>query len=125
MSQLANMKERFLKEPTLISQLPLRLSNNCELSEIVGICSQCNREVGEHVHGVITQPLPDLISFDAHGICADCLNIFPLYGRVRGTASGMQMEWVHKGRWRCAPMECDSKFIAITKWLTRWLGKIF
>lgn len=125
MSQLAKMKERFLKEPTLISQLPLRLSNGCEVSEIVGTCAQCNREVGEHVRGVITQPLPDVISFDAHGLCADCLNIFPLYGRVRESGSGMRMEWVRKNRWVYSQMEYDSKLVAIRKWLVRWLSKIF
>lgn len=125
MSKIANIKARFLNEPTLISQLPMKLSNGCVVSEVVGICAQCNRDVGEHVRGVITQPLPDVISFDAHGLCTNCLNIFPLYGRVRESGSGMRMEWVHKNRWVYAQMKHDSKLVAIRKCLVCWISRIF
>tara|TARA_R110000868_G_scaffold243511_4_gene499499 strand:+ start:593 stop:976 length:384 start_codon:yes stop_codon:yes gene_type:complete len=122
MTRLETMKARFLAEPTIISQLPITLPNGCEVSEINGSCAECgNALTDEQLHGNVSRPMSNVVSFDAHGVCASCITIFPLHGRVRAIGDEMRMEWIKNGQWVGANLESETILSKLILWLKRQL----
>ncbi|MDC8832848.1 hypothetical protein [Alteromonas gilva] len=122
MTRLENMKARYKSEPTIISQLPLKLPNGCEVSEISSSCADCGTEVPhQHLRGHVSRPIPDAVAFNGHGLCSTCITIFPLHGRVRAHGDGMRMEWIKGGRWVSGMLESDTLTGKLRLWLKRQL----
>lgn len=104
MADIEAMKERFKSEQEISLQLPVTLKNGCQVTDINGTCSQCNRTVPDNaLRGNIIESF-DVVIFDAHGLCTDCLKLFPIFGRVKPSGSSMIVEYISHGEWVYQPL---------------------
>lgn len=109
MSNIEEMRKRFAAEPLIDSQLPLPFTNGCTFTELTGHCGHCghcgNEVAGNCLRGRISNSIKDVYTFDANGLCVDCMKLFPIHGRVKTDGNEMRIEYVTKqGNWASAQM---------------------
>lgn len=117
MASIETMRKRFKCEKVISLQLPITLKNGCQVTEISGTCNCCKKEVQENaLRGTVIESF-GVVVFDAHGLCTDCLKLFPIFGRVKSNGSSMSVEYLSHGKWVYQPM------IRVTK-LMRFKDKL-
>lgn len=105
MSNIEVMRQRFRVESVASEQLPITLSNGFEFTELTGVCGHCKNEIPTNaLRGNITQVF-GVVIFDCHGLCTDCLKMFPVFGRVKPNGSGMLVEYIRNGKWVYSPLK--------------------
>lgn len=91
---------RFASEPTLASQLPVKLKNGFEVEELSTVCPRCEQDIcPENTRGTVSTAFAGVLMFDAHGFCQQCMLCVPFCGRVKPYETNFELETIKQGKW--------------------------
>lgn len=115
---LKNFVKIYQQEPTIMSQLPIRLENGSIIKEFFLQCEGCGQTIEDkNLHGTVTrlidnksinfwttsqgknqQGLLDGILFDGIGYCPNCNMLTPCHNRATAQ-DGMMLESIQNNQW--------------------------
>lgn len=91
--------EELFAMPTINSQLPVKLDNECLWAEFDGYCLECGNKIDENMlRGAVSKPFPHTAVIDAVGICKPCRVLTVFYNRLH---DDMRVTAIKDGKW-CA-----------------------
>ena len=122
---IEKVRQRFLSEPTLASQLPVTLANNFTFSRFTLSCPYCHSLASEEeTKGIINTSFHDTIIIDAHGICNTCQMLFPYICRIKPRKNKFIIQTIKDGQWVDYDFNTPAWRVALYR-LSLWYKKHF
>lgn len=95
----------FERDPLLTTQFPLQLVNGSTVPGIHLGCSGCgDRIANDRIHGLVTRPLPHVVTVAANEYCEACDRMTHIDCRFRVQAGKAVVEWLDGNGWQAKVM---------------------